>query len=137
MWEGPRAGSAPSEAWGEVGNADRTDPDRAAFLGAVHSVIAALSRAQTPRALIMWTPVSGSAGPGGSLDPCATFLPCVSYPSAVSPRGVRGESVTKRAFCPTCQRYVYGRVESEEPCPVCSVPLGPAEDVSFVEFPLA
>jgi hypothetical protein len=53
MWEGPRAGSAPSEAWGEVGNADRTDPDRAAFLGAVHSVIAALSRAQTPHALIM------------------------------------------------------------------------------------
>ncbi len=44
--------------------------------------------------------------------------------------------MAKRAFCPTCQRYVYGQVESEERCPVCSVPLGLTEDVSLVHEPL-
>jgi hypothetical protein len=31
--------------------------------------------------------------------------------------------MTWRAFCSTCERFVYGDLESEEPCPVCSAPL--------------
>ena len=31
--------------------------------------------------------------------------------------------MTWRAFCSTCERFVYGDLESEEACPVCSAPL--------------
>jgi hypothetical protein len=41
--------------------------------------------------------------------------------------------VTKRAFCPSCKGYVFGQVDTGQPCPLCYTTLEVAEEAPEIE----